>query len=391
MRLNHARKVSWGQCLSNLWNYFKDYKTGCHFLFENEFENHKSKLPVDRTWILACSFWFWPHSQLFYRLHWFLHLFQKPLSGGLFGCLTSEKRGDATAQKTVIPQQIAGPLKFMDAGQTVLEQRVLMLSSLLLKQCPAGIGKWKPFYQTFLKKETLQENQTLAFLVSIFLNIKAHILKIVYGSCFSQKNPAGHWMSLLLQKNTPESSQIRLWIRWGEVTQTWKWPFLSVNQHSTGGTWRLPCPCEQLEATNSMVLRSPSPSEGKSSMELMELMDLNSPVPRCASPLLASSPLVLPRCVPAEPLGPHNTSSLVSSLDSTLSLLPYSGAHCNKHVSKLAFNPRSRTMHHHGEPRQCRQWTFSRSALRLTSFPLWKPEKQAPGVHKTLSDWGHQV
>lgn len=257
-----------------------------------------------------------------------------------------------------------------------------MLSSLLLKQCPAGIGKWKPFYQTFLKKETLQENQTLASLVSIFLNIKAHILKIVYGSCFSQKNPAGHWMSLLLQKNTPESSQIRLWIRWGEVTQTWKWPFLSVNQHSTGGTWRLPCPCEQLEATNSMVLRSPSPSEGKSSMELM---DLNSPVPRCASPLLASSPLVLPRCVPAEPLGPHNTSSLVSSLDSTLSLLPYSGAHCNKHVSKLAFNPRSRMMHHHGEPHQCRQRTFSRSALRLRSFPLWKPEKQALGVHKTLS------
>lgn len=192
----------------------------------------------------------------------------------------------------------------------------------------------------FFKKGNSSRQPNPSFL-SIFLNIKAHILKTVYGACFSQKNPAGHWMSLLLQKNTLESSQIRLWIRWGEVTQTWKWPFLSVNQHSTGGTWRLPCPCEQLEATNSMVLRSPSPSEGKSSMELV---DLDSPVPRCTSPLLASSPLVLPRCVPAEPLGPHNTSSLVLSLDSTLSLLPYSGAHCNKHVSKLAFNPRSRTI-----------------------------------------------
>jgi len=36
----------------------KDYKTGCHLLFENEFETHKPKLPLDRTPILACSFWF---------------------------------------------------------------------------------------------------------------------------------------------------------------------------------------------------------------------------------------------------------------------------------------------------------------------------------------------
>lgn len=33
-------------------------------------------------------------------------------------CLTSEKRGDATAQNTAIPQQIAVLLKFMDTGQT---------------------------------------------------------------------------------------------------------------------------------------------------------------------------------------------------------------------------------------------------------------------------------
>ena len=63
------------------------------------------------------------------------------------------------------------------------------------------------------------------------------------------KNPAGHWMSLLLQKNTPESSQIRLWISRGEDTQTWKWTSLSVNQHSAGGTWRLPDQSEQLQAT----------------------------------------------------------------------------------------------------------------------------------------------
>lgn len=34
------------------------------------------------------------------------------------GCLTTEKRGDAIAQNTAIPQQIAGPLTFMDIGQT---------------------------------------------------------------------------------------------------------------------------------------------------------------------------------------------------------------------------------------------------------------------------------
>lgn len=49
------------------------------------------------------------------------------------GCLISEKRGDAIAQDTVIPQQLAGSLQFTDTEQTVLEQRVLMLSSLLLK------------------------------------------------------------------------------------------------------------------------------------------------------------------------------------------------------------------------------------------------------------------
>ena len=65
------------------------------------------------------------------------------------GCLTSEKRGDAIAQNIVIPQQIAGALKFIDTGQTLCWRRVLMLSSLLLEQCPAGTGKRKPFYQTF--------------------------------------------------------------------------------------------------------------------------------------------------------------------------------------------------------------------------------------------------
>lgn len=35
-----------------------------------------------------------------------------------WGCLVSEKRGDALAQNTVIPQQIASPLEFMDTGQT---------------------------------------------------------------------------------------------------------------------------------------------------------------------------------------------------------------------------------------------------------------------------------
>lgn len=35
------------------------------------------------------------------------------------GCLTSEKRGDAIAQHTVMPQQTAGSLKVMDAGQTL--------------------------------------------------------------------------------------------------------------------------------------------------------------------------------------------------------------------------------------------------------------------------------
>lgn len=35
-----------------------------------------------------------------------------------WGCLISEKRGDALEQNTVIPQQIASPLEFMDTGQT---------------------------------------------------------------------------------------------------------------------------------------------------------------------------------------------------------------------------------------------------------------------------------
>lgn len=80
------------------------------------------------------------------------------------------------------------------------------------------------------------------------------------------------------------------------------------------------------------LMAPPSPSEGKSSMDLM---DPNSAVPRHVSPLLAGSPLVLLRSVAVEPLGLHDTSNLVSSLDSTPSLLPYSGAHCSKHVSEL--------------------------------------------------------
>lgn len=63
-------------------------------------------------------------------------------------------------------------------------------------------------------------------------------------------------------------------------------------------------------------------------------MDPDSPVPRCASPPLAGSPLVLLRHVPAE----HNTSDLVSRLDSTLPLLPSRGAHRSRHGSKLVLD-----------------------------------------------------
>lgn len=189
----------------------------CHFLFEN----HKSKLQVGRAWILACSFWFWPLSQLFDRLLCFLHQFQEPLSGGLFGlwmckwktwsCL-STKQSDSSAN-------CQPPGVYGHRTNSLLEQTVLMLSTLqtwknrnhLTKLLKKGNSSRKP------KPSLLSQDS--------FIYKKLHIVKTVCGSFFSQKNPAGHWMSLLLQKNTPESSQMRQRIRWG-VTPTWKWPFL---------------------------------------------------------------------------------------------------------------------------------------------------------------------
>lgn len=128
-----------------------DYKTGCHFLFENEFENHESQLPVDSTRILACSFWFWPRCQLLYRLHLFVHLFQEPLSGGLFGSWVSQKWKTWWCHSTTYSDASANcwsPEGYGHRTNSVLELRVLMLSSLLLKQCPTGTGKLKTFYQT---------------------------------------------------------------------------------------------------------------------------------------------------------------------------------------------------------------------------------------------------
>lgn len=58
-----------------------------------------------------------------------------------WGCLVSEKRGDALAQNTVIPQQIASPLEFMDTGQTPCWSTDASY--------PADIEKQKPFHQTF--------------------------------------------------------------------------------------------------------------------------------------------------------------------------------------------------------------------------------------------------
>lgn len=130
-----------------------------------------------------------------------------------------------------------------------------------------------------------------------------------------KKKPAGHWVSLLLQENTPESSQIGLWIRWGEVTQTWKWLFFSFffQLGSTALVALGGYPSVQTTGgkAHSVVLRAPWSSRTLAQM--------------CV-PLLASPPLVLPRCVPAEPPGLHNTPNPLSSLDQTRSFLPYSGA-----------------------------------------------------------------
>lgn len=110
----------------------KDYKMSCHFLFEKQFENHKSKLPVGRTRILACSFWFWPLSQLFYRLHCFLHLFQEPLSGGLFGLWMSRKWKTWWCLSTNPSDSSVNcqpPGVYGHKTNSFLEQRVLMLST----------------------------------------------------------------------------------------------------------------------------------------------------------------------------------------------------------------------------------------------------------------------
>lgn len=152
----------------------------CHFLFEN----HKSKLQVGRAQILACSFCFWPLSQLFDRLLCFLPLFQEPLSGGLFGlwickwktwwCLSTEQ-SDSSAN-------CQPPGVYGHRTNSLLKQTVLMLSTLRIWKNRNHLTK------LFFKRETLQGNLNRASLVRILLSIKnSTLLRLSVARSFPRK------------------------------------------------------------------------------------------------------------------------------------------------------------------------------------------------------------